>query len=188
MLGCGDLQAKSLGVCDYGRVHSVVTQTHRELRAAMRLAGERLAEIDISGSQPTLAGVQAAREQASKRRRQDRGASGEETRGRGGEREGRGPLSLTVCKTAPIYHACKMPSDLADYLVPVNADISGLRAVFLDGEDREADPIGVKGLGEVVFVGVAPAIANAVFNATGRRIRDGPVPFSRVRSTGAVMS
>jgi xanthine dehydrogenase YagR molybdenum-binding subunit len=66
-------------------------------------------------------------------------------------------------------------ADLADYLVPVNADISNLRAIYLDGEDREADPIGVKGLGEVVQVGVAPAVANAVFHATGRRIRELPI-------------
>ncbi|GGS99329.1 MULTISPECIES: molybdopterin cofactor-binding domain-containing protein [Streptomyces] len=66
-------------------------------------------------------------------------------------------------------------ADLADYLVPVNADVPDLRAIYLDGEDREADPLGVKGLGEVVMVGVAPAIANAVFNATGRRIRRLPI-------------
>ncbi|GAA3794649.1 xanthine dehydrogenase family protein molybdopterin-binding subunit [Streptomyces phyllanthi] len=64
---------------------------------------------------------------------------------------------------------------LADYLVPVNADVPDLRAIYLEGEDYEADPIGVKGLGEVVIVGVAPAIANAVFNATGRRIRELPI-------------
>ncbi|MFD8000678.1 xanthine dehydrogenase family protein molybdopterin-binding subunit [Streptomyces mirabilis] len=66
-------------------------------------------------------------------------------------------------------------ANLADYLVPVNADVPDLRAIYLDGEDREADPIGVKGLGEVVLVGVAPAIANAVFHATGRRVRDLPI-------------
>ncbi|MDI9948046.1 xanthine dehydrogenase family protein molybdopterin-binding subunit [Rhodococcus sp. IEGM 1305] len=66
-------------------------------------------------------------------------------------------------------------ANLADYLVPVNADVPGLQAIYLDGEDREADPIGVKGLGEVVMVGVAPAIANAVFHATGRRIRELPI-------------
>ncbi|MCF1593507.1 xanthine dehydrogenase family protein molybdopterin-binding subunit [Streptomyces muensis] len=66
-------------------------------------------------------------------------------------------------------------ADLADYLVPVNADVPDLRAVYLDGEDREANPLGVKGLGEVVLVGVAPAIVNAVFHATGRRVRDLPV-------------
>ncbi|MER7692498.1 xanthine dehydrogenase family protein molybdopterin-binding subunit [Streptomyces sp. NPDC097610] len=67
-------------------------------------------------------------------------------------------------------------ASLADYLVPVNADSPDLKAIYLDrGEDREADPIGVKGLGEVVIVGVAPAIANAVFNATGRRVRALPI-------------
>ena len=66
-------------------------------------------------------------------------------------------------------------ANLADYLVPVNADVPDLRAVYLDGEDREADPIGVKGLGEVVLVGVAPAIANAVSHATGRRVRELPI-------------
>ncbi|MGY0064131.1 xanthine dehydrogenase family protein molybdopterin-binding subunit [Streptomyces sp. LZ34] len=66
-------------------------------------------------------------------------------------------------------------ANLADYLVPVNADIRDLKAIYLDGEDREADPLGVKGLGELVMIGVAPAIANAVFNATGRRIRELPI-------------
>ncbi|WP_425247828.1 xanthine dehydrogenase family protein molybdopterin-binding subunit [Streptomyces sp. NEAU-NA10] len=66
-------------------------------------------------------------------------------------------------------------ANLADYLVPVNADIPDLKAIYLDGEDREADPLGVKGLGELVVIGVAPAIANAVFNATGRRIRELPI-------------
>lgn len=66
-------------------------------------------------------------------------------------------------------------ANFADYLVPSHADIHDLKAIFIDGEDREADPIGVKGLGEIVIVGVAPAIANAVFNATGRRIRELPI-------------
>ncbi len=66
-------------------------------------------------------------------------------------------------------------ANLADYLVPVNADVRNLNAIFLDGSDDHADPIGVKGLGEIVQVGVAPAIANAVFHATGRRIRELPI-------------
>ncbi|WP_381790172.1 xanthine dehydrogenase family protein molybdopterin-binding subunit [Streptomyces niveus] len=66
-------------------------------------------------------------------------------------------------------------ANLADYLVPVNADVPDIKAIYLDGEDREADPLGVKGLGEVVHVGVAPAIANAVFNATGHRVRQLPI-------------
>jgi xanthine dehydrogenase YagR molybdenum-binding subunit len=66
-------------------------------------------------------------------------------------------------------------ANLADYLVPVNADVPDLKAIYLDGRDNDADPIGVKGLGEVVLVGVAPAIANAVFHATGRRVRELPI-------------
>jgi xanthine dehydrogenase YagR molybdenum-binding subunit len=66
-------------------------------------------------------------------------------------------------------------ANLADYLVPVNADVPDLRAIYLDGEDREVVPIGVKGLGEIVIVGVAPAIASAVFHATGRRVRELPI-------------
>ncbi|GEC09195.1 carbon-monoxide dehydrogenase large subunit [Streptomyces spinoverrucosus] len=66
-------------------------------------------------------------------------------------------------------------ADLAGYLVPVNADIPDLKAIYLEGEDMQADPLGVKGVGEIVQVGVASAIANAVFNATGRRIRELPI-------------
>ncbi|MFE5564995.1 xanthine dehydrogenase family protein molybdopterin-binding subunit [Amycolatopsis japonica] len=67
-------------------------------------------------------------------------------------------------------------ANLADYLVPVNADVPDLRALYLgNGNDTNADPIGVKGLGEVVIVGVAAAITNAVFHATGRRIRELPI-------------
>ncbi|WP_326568825.1 xanthine dehydrogenase family protein molybdopterin-binding subunit [Amycolatopsis rhabdoformis] len=66
-------------------------------------------------------------------------------------------------------------ANLADYLVPVNADVPELDAVFLDGADPLTDPLGVKGLGEVVIVGVPAAIANAVFNATGVRATDLPI-------------
>ncbi|MBF7807114.1 xanthine dehydrogenase family protein molybdopterin-binding subunit, partial [Klebsiella quasipneumoniae] len=66
-------------------------------------------------------------------------------------------------------------ANMSDYLVPVNADVPELDAAFLTGEDMIADPIGVKGLGEVVIVGVPAAIANAVFNATGRRVTELPI-------------
>jgi xanthine dehydrogenase YagR molybdenum-binding subunit len=84
--------------------------------------------------------------------------------------------------TALLEHTATDPRDgriananLADYLIPVNADVPDLRAIYLRGEDREVDPLGVKGIGELVHVGVAPAIANAVFHATGRRIRELPI-------------
>jgi xanthine dehydrogenase YagR molybdenum-binding subunit len=64
---------------------------------------------------------------------------------------------------------------LADYLVPVNADIPALDAIFVDEEDPHVNALGVKGIGEIALVGVAPAIANAVFHATGRRVRDLPI-------------
>ncbi|MFZ3467970.1 xanthine dehydrogenase family protein molybdopterin-binding subunit [Streptomyces sp. 4.24] len=64
---------------------------------------------------------------------------------------------------------------LADYLVPVNADVPELDAAFIDTEDPLADPIGVKGLGEITIVGVPAAIGNAVFNATGKRLTDLPI-------------
>ncbi|MER6426018.1 xanthine dehydrogenase family protein molybdopterin-binding subunit [Streptomyces sp. NPDC001137] len=66
-------------------------------------------------------------------------------------------------------------SSLADYLVPVNADVPEIKAIYLEGEDNAGNLLGVKGLGEVVQVGVAAAIGNAVFNATGRRIRQLPI-------------
>ena len=66
-------------------------------------------------------------------------------------------------------------ANMSDYLVPVNADVPALDAAFLPGEDTIADPIGVKGLGEIVIVGVPAAIANAVFNATGKRVTDLPI-------------
>ena len=66
-------------------------------------------------------------------------------------------------------------ASLAEYLVPVNADVPEIKAIYLDGEDNAGNLLGVKGLGEVVQVGVAAAIGNAVFNATGRRIRQLPI-------------
>jgi xanthine dehydrogenase YagR molybdenum-binding subunit len=73
-------------------------------------------------------------------------------------------------------------ANMSDYLVPVNADVPALDAMFLAGEDTIADPIGVKGLGEIVIVGVPAAIANAVFNATGRRITDLPITLDTMLS------
>ena len=71
-------------------------------------------------------------------------------------------------------------ANMADYLVPVNADITSLDAAFLTAEDTSPDPLGVKGLAELVFVGVAPAIANAVFHATGKRITELPITLDKL--------
>jgi xanthine dehydrogenase YagR molybdenum-binding subunit len=66
-------------------------------------------------------------------------------------------------------------ADIAEYLVPVNADIGDIDVDFIDEPDPLLNDVGVKGLGEVALVGVAAAVANAVYHATGRRIRRLPI-------------
>lgn len=66
-------------------------------------------------------------------------------------------------------------ANLAEYLVPVCADIRELDTVFVPGEDTVMNPLGVKGVAELGLCGVAPAIANAVWHATGKRVRDLPI-------------
>jgi xanthine dehydrogenase YagR molybdenum-binding subunit len=66
-------------------------------------------------------------------------------------------------------------SNLGEYLVPVNADAPDVAIELIQVQDEGINPLGVKGVGEVGQVGVAAAIANAVFNATGRRIRELPM-------------
>jgi xanthine dehydrogenase YagR molybdenum-binding subunit len=66
------------------------------------------------------------------------------------------------------------------YLVTTNADIPELDVLFVGGFDEEASPLGAKGLGELTAVSVAPAIANAVYHATGKRIRDLPITVERL--------
>ncbi|RYH71040.1 MAG: xanthine dehydrogenase family protein molybdopterin-binding subunit [Alcaligenaceae bacterium] len=66
-------------------------------------------------------------------------------------------------------------SNLAEYVLPVNLDIGDIEVDFIDEPDLRINAAGVKGLGEVVMTGVAPAIANAIFHATGKRLRDLPI-------------
>jgi xanthine dehydrogenase YagR molybdenum-binding subunit len=70
--------------------------------------------------------------------------------------------------------------DLAQYLVPVHADIPELDAVVLDGFDDKANVLGAKGIGELGICGAGAAVANAVFNATGVRVRDFPITLEKV--------
>ena len=65
--------------------------------------------------------------------------------------------------------------NLADYHVPVNADIHEIEAIFTNIPDPVTNPVGSKGIGEISLIGVAPAIANAVYNATGKRVREMPI-------------
>ena len=66
-------------------------------------------------------------------------------------------------------------ANIAEYLVPVCADIHELDAIFVPGSDTVLSPLGSKGLAELGICGVAPALANAVLHATGRRMRELPM-------------
>jgi xanthine dehydrogenase YagR molybdenum-binding subunit len=66
-------------------------------------------------------------------------------------------------------------NDLAEYLVPVNADIGQIDVIMLPEQDNQVNDLGIKGIGEIGIVGMNAAVANAVFHATGVRVRDLPV-------------
>ncbi|HTU67048.1 MAG TPA: xanthine dehydrogenase family protein molybdopterin-binding subunit [Steroidobacteraceae bacterium] len=65
--------------------------------------------------------------------------------------------------------------NLADYLVPVNADVPDVKVLMLPEVDTRVNPLGIKGIGEIGIVGMNAAVANAVYHATGKRIRDLPI-------------
>jgi xanthine dehydrogenase YagR molybdenum-binding subunit len=71
-------------------------------------------------------------------------------------------------------------ADLSEYLVPVNADVPDIDVILVDEHDPHVNPIGVKGIGEIGTTGVAAAIANAVYHATGVRVRELPITLDRV--------
>jgi len=65
--------------------------------------------------------------------------------------------------------------NLADYLIPVNADVPSIEIIMVPEKDDRVNPLGVKGIGEIGIVGMNAAVANAVFHATGKRIRELPI-------------
>jgi len=65
--------------------------------------------------------------------------------------------------------------NLADYLVPVNADVPSVEIIIVPEQDERVNPLGIKGIGEIGIVGMNAAVANAVFHATGKRVRDLPI-------------
>jgi xanthine dehydrogenase YagR molybdenum-binding subunit len=73
-----------------------------------------------------------------------------------------------------------MNHDFAEYHVPVNADVHDIDVIFVDEPDDRINPLGIKGLGEIGIVGVAAAIANAVYHATGTRVRDLPITLDKL--------
>jgi xanthine dehydrogenase YagR molybdenum-binding subunit len=75
-----------------------------------------------------------------------------------------------------------MNANIAEYHVPVNADIHDIQVIFVEEPDELVNPMGIKGVGEIGIVGVAAAIANAIYHATGKRVRDLPITLDKVMS------
>ncbi len=73
-----------------------------------------------------------------------------------------------------------MNHNYAEYHVPVNADVHDIEVIFVPERDEIVNPIGVKGLGEIGIVGTAAAIANAIYHATGKRVRDLPITLDKL--------
>lgn len=79
-------------------------------------------------------------------------------------------------------------ANFADYHVPVNADVQELDAVFIEEQDTQVNPVGAKGIAELSIVGIAAAVANAIYHATGVRVRELPITLDKLllatRSSG----
>src|SRR5205807_8611065 len=73
-----------------------------------------------------------------------------------------------------------MNANIAEYHVLVNADVHDIKVIFVGEPDDIVNPLGIKGLGEIGIVGGAAAIANAVYHATGTRVRDLPITLDKV--------
>ena len=74
--------------------------------------------------------------------------------------------------------------DLAEYHVPAHADIGDLQVMWLPESDDTLNPMGSKGIGEIGIVGTAAAVANAVWHATGIRVRDLPIRLDKLLAAG----
>jgi xanthine dehydrogenase YagR molybdenum-binding subunit len=72
-----------------------------------------------------------------------------------------------------------MNANIAEYHVPVNADVHDIKVIFVE-EHEDSNPLGIKGVGEIGIVGAAAAVANAVYHATGKRVRDLPITLDKL--------
>jgi xanthine dehydrogenase YagR molybdenum-binding subunit len=84
-------------------------------------------------------------------------------------------MALTEESTIDPRRGNFVTRSFADYHIPSNLDVGSIESVFINEEDKIVNKMGIKGIGEVGIAGVAAAIANAVFNATGKRVRDLPI-------------
>ena len=73
-----------------------------------------------------------------------------------------------------------MNHNLAEYHVPVSADIGDIEVIFVEEQDDIVNALGSKGVGEIGIVGVAAAVANAIYHATGKRVRDFPITLDKL--------
>ena len=89
-------------------------------------------------------------------------------------------MALTEESVLDPRHARFVNANLAEYHVIVNADVVGIDCAFVDEVDPHVNALGAKGLGEVAMTGVTGAVANAIFNATGRRVRDLPITLDKL--------
>jgi xanthine dehydrogenase YagR molybdenum-binding subunit len=71
-------------------------------------------------------------------------------------------------------------ANLAEYHVPVESDVPAIDVTWVDAVDEHANPIGAKGIGEIGITGTAAAVANAVYHATGVRVRDLPITLDKI--------
>jgi xanthine dehydrogenase YagR molybdenum-binding subunit len=84
-------------------------------------------------------------------------------------------------------HARYYNTDLAEYLIPVNADIDRAEVILLPEEDHLVNDLGIKGLGELGNVGTNAAVANAVYHATGVRIRELPIRLEKLLDAPVIL-
>jgi xanthine dehydrogenase YagR molybdenum-binding subunit len=91
-------------------------------------------------------------------------------------------IGMALHEEAVIDHAFGrvMNANIAEYHVPVNADVHDIEVIFVEEPDALINPLGIKGVGEIGIVGVAAAIANAVYHATGKRVRDLPITLDKL--------
>ncbi|AUD00399.1 xanthine dehydrogenase family protein molybdopterin-binding subunit [Spirosoma pollinicola] len=96
-----------------------------------------------------------------------------------------GGIGMALTEEAIIDHRFGrfVNNNLADYHVSVHADVPAIETIMIDKPDPIINPMGAKGMGEIALIGFAGAVANAVFNATGQRVRDLPItPDKLLRS------
>ncbi len=88
-----------------------------------------------------------------------------------------GGIGMALTEEAVIDHRYGrfVNNNFADYHVPVSADVPHIETIFVDKPDPIINPMGSKGMGEIALIGFAAAVANAVYHATGKRVRDLPI-------------